>query len=653
MKMKVKTGSRIILMLFLTSIFTFAFNVAYTTNETRVHNGDTNLHYETIQEAIDAAETLDGHTIRVDAGIYSERVSVDKSLKLVGEDRTTTIIDAGGIGTVISITASNVDISGFTLRNSGPHFDDKGISLDHSNCTTIGRNIITNNTWGIWLEYAVDTVIIENTIQNGTLGGIYLGNSTNNNIRRNTIRNNEYGIWLERSSENNHISSNVITDSWKGISLAKTADNNEVRNNTITNNDDGIHLFSSANSICENTITKNSFGIYSLHSGSNIIYRNNFVENIIKQASLNESYVDVWDNGCEGNHWSDYKGQDLNGDGIGDTDLPHQDLDGYPLADPWSRSRVFDIVWGEETYHVATFSNSTIASFNFNPAPKQINFNVTGPSGAVGFCNATVPKSLLRDSWLILVDEINSTANTIITETETHTFFYLNYGFSTHRIKIIGSEVSDESPPVADAGPDQTVDEEIAVTFDGSGSYDNIGIISYTWMFTDETQQVLTGVSPTYTFTNPSIYTILLNVSDGAGHHTTDTITITVLDVTNPIANAGLDRTVSVSTEVGFDASGSSDNVGIVSYEWTFGDGFNGTDTIAAHTYAATGTYIVKLTVRDAAGNSAIDSIIVTVEKTENLANILWIIGISIGIVIIALYIAKRRKTSTSHSKHR
>jgi len=90
----------------------------------------------------------------------------------------------------------------------------------------------------------------------------------------------------------------------------------------------------------------------------------------------------------------------------------------------------------------------------------------------------------------------------------------------------------DTISPVANAGQDQTVYVDTLVTFDGSGSSDNVGIASYIWSFIDVTPQTLIGVNPTYTFTTSGIYTVTLNVSDAAGYHATDTVTITVLNWT-------------------------------------------------------------------------------------------------------------------------
>jgi parallel beta-helix repeat protein len=178
--------------------------------------------------------------------------------------------------------------------------------------------------------------------------------------------------------------------------------------------------------------------------------------------------------------------------------------------------------------------------------------------------------------------------------------------------------VVDSTKPVASAGLDQTVNNDTRVTFDGSGSTDNVGIANYVWTFTDVTPQTLIDKNPKYIFATPSTYTVTLNVTDAAGNWATDTVVITVLnsqDTTKPTAKAGPDKLVVEDTVVSFNAGDSSDNIGIVSYEWDFGDKTTGTGITVTHTYTEPGTCTVTLTVKNAAGNSDIDSITVTIQK--------------------------------------
>jgi len=183
-------------------------------------------------------------------------------------------------------------------------------------------------------------------------------------------------------------------------------------------------------------------------------------------------------------------------------------------------------------------------------------------------------------------------------------------------IDLMTVTVNDTTAPSADAGPDQTVDEGTSVTFDGSASTDNVGIVSHSWDFMDGAPKTLYGVRPTYRFDGPGIFVVTLNVTDAAANRDTDTMTVTVIDVTAPVADAGPDRIVDEGTLVAFDASGSSDNVGVVDCTWTFNDGAPVTLDGARPTYEFEnpGIFLVTLNAADAAGNRGTDTTTVTVK---------------------------------------
>jgi PKD repeat protein len=188
---------------------------------------------------------------------------------------------------------------------------------------------------------------------------------------------------------------------------------------------------------------------------------------------------------------------------------------------------------------------------------------------------------------------------------------------------FVSSPVLPDTAPVADAGADKNVTVGSVVSFNGSGSTDDVGIASYSWDFNaaDGITSEATNVTATHVYTSAGNYTVTLTVTDKKAQTSTDTLTVfvssPVLPDTAPVADAGADKNVTVGSVVSFNGSGSTDDVGITSYSWDFNaaDGITSeaTNVTATHVYAFAGNYTVTLTVKDNKGQTSNDSLTVFV----------------------------------------
>ncbi len=162
-------------------------------------------------------------------------------------------------------------------------------------------------------------------------------------------------------------------------------------------------------------------------------------------------------------------------------------------------------------------------------------------------------------------------------------------------------------------------DAPLEVSFTGSSSTDDVGIVSYSWDFNDGNTS--TDPDPMHTFVAAGVYTVVFRVTDAAGLEDSQTIVITV---TEPIPVNEAPVAIAAATplsgtaplEVSFTGSASTDDNAVVGYQWDFDNGNTSAIADPMHTFTAVGTYNVILTVTDAAGLEDSQVVVITVTET-------------------------------------
>lgn len=212
--------------------------------------------YATIPAALAAAQ--DGDTILVRGGQHEGNLTVDKAVRLIGQDWP--VIDGGGQGMVVTLAAPGTQFSGFVVRGSGNEPD-----RNHA-----GINVVAEN------------VLVENNRLEEVLFGISFAHAHNGVARGNEITGKaEYDsgrkgdairVWYSHDVllENNQVHETRDVVAWY-------SENVVIRGNTLRNNRYGAHLMYCDGALIEgNTLLDNSVGIYTMYT-NNVILRDNLI----------------------------------------------------------------------------------------------------------------------------------------------------------------------------------------------------------------------------------------------------------------------------------------------------------------------------------------------------------------------------------------
>ncbi|HEY0977552.1 MAG TPA: right-handed parallel beta-helix repeat-containing protein, partial [Flavobacteriales bacterium] len=221
-----------------------------------VHNVQLNADYCTIQAAVNAASP--GQTIQIPGAVYNERVTIDKSLTLVGASETGVIVDGTGLGIGSGITinsgVTNVSISGLTVRNfqgAGPNSYAGIYAIGGNNNLSVDAVTLKDNVGGsgFYANGPIDAVTLNNldisghTNVSGAARGIVIWNGLKSNVtitNCEVYNNNCCGIELQDGTATGVTMSgnNVHDNGDNGIGLVGLTGPgvNHVFNNDLTNN---------------------------------------------------------------------------------------------------------------------------------------------------------------------------------------------------------------------------------------------------------------------------------------------------------------------------------------------------------------------------------------------------------------------------------
>ncbi|UCE80415.1 MAG: PKD domain-containing protein [Methanobacteriota archaeon] len=207
-------------------------------------------------------------------------------------------------------------------------------------------------------------------------------------------------------------------------------------------------------------------------------------------------------------------------------------------------------------------------------------------------------------------------------------------------------------PPEVVALENRTGLVHASLTFNVTATDPNDDDLNCTWDFGDGSDLAV-GETVQHAYSEVDVYTFTVYVNDSRGGSVSKSATINIVSSDAPVADAGYDQTVEVGDEVSFDGSGSSDDVRILNFTWTFALDDGEKELYGAgpeFIFDIAGEYIVTLTVKDAENKTGTDEVLITVQESDAGS---WIdqYGLALGAIAVVIVAAMAALTLMKRKK--